>query len=107
MFLTLHHFSLSPPVLCLFVGAFVGAVYVLLISLLHPFWVRRRIQKGNWPRYRRRMFLARAGMVLIFSATALSAVYLESYSWRQTALIALMIVLCLLVYSKPFHRKDR
>ncbi len=94
-------YELSPPVQTLIIGGIACLLYGLLFLLLHPLWIRQRIRKCNWACYKRKMFAAKAGLLLILSFTACMAVYQESGSWLKTALIAGMIICCIGIHNLP------
>ena len=67
-------YNLGPPEQCLVIGALIAAFYCLAFLLLHPLWIRQRIQNCNWRRYQKKILIARIGMIAIIVSTAIAAV---------------------------------
>lgn len=66
-------YNLGPPEQCLVIGALIAALYCLAFLLLHPLWIRQRIQNCNWRRYQKKILIARIGMIAIIVSTAIAA----------------------------------
>ena len=75
--------------------------------LLHPLWIRQRIQNCNWRRYQKKILIARIGMIVIVVSTAIAAVYLESRNWQKTAVIAGLIACYILMRCEQSRRKKK
>ena len=60
-------YNLGPPEQCLVIGALIAALYCLAFLLLHPLWIRQRIQNCNWRRYQKKILIARIGMIAIIA----------------------------------------
>ncbi len=89
--------NLTSPEQCLMIGSLVATLYYLAFLLLHPRWIRQRIQNCNWQNYQRKMLITRIGMIVIIVLTACTAVYLESRSWQKCAVILGMIICYILM----------
>ena len=100
-------YNLGPPEQCLVIGALLAALYCLAFLLLHPLWIRQRIQNCNWRRYQKKILIARIGMIVIVVSTAIAAVYLESRKWQKTAVIAGLIACYNLMRSEQYRRKKK
>ena len=100
-------YNLGPPEQCLVIGALIAALYCLAFLLLHPLWIRQRIQNCKWRRYQKKILIARIGMIAIIVSTAIAAVYLESRSWKKTAIIAGLIACYILMRCEQSRRKKK